>query len=439
MRAGYRMQGASYKSSTPAMMNKLLVTAIIIFCLAGAASQSRAQAARSEDISKEFEYIESVIHKGVSDGDMNMLARAHRAMSNLEMAVTSLNKPEDRILFTLAAAYNYVDLCPTAGVLSLSATTNPTGFSFDCIERAEYYFNKARSLAESSSGLSKGTVADVSFLIGIGYDRLKANLAGLNVDTKRFYDLAMNYIRKSVELGAGFDGVTAILKRILSDDYKNKPVIGDEQYNDLRRMLYFERALPQPANTAATDTSTATSTISIAKPSDDNSYIDYQWRFSVRKPDRSWQFAIRKSSNSFYLTIKKKDPAQLEGSGLNIVCRSLNETEAQMPPDKLIEKSLDLLKQAGYEIKSQKSISHNGVPAQEIISMHQYKDLIQKSAPVAGDQKQPDAAQKLVSKQYMVIAVSNNIEYIVSFNSLEAEYARIFPEYKLIANSITMF
>jgi hypothetical protein len=421
------------------MMKKLfLVFFIFVFAIVFSAA-ARAQAVRSEDISKEFEYVEGVIRKGATDGDREMLARAHRAMSNLDVAIASLEKPEDRILFTLASAYNYVELCPAAVSLSLSAPANATGFTFDCVERAEFYFNKARSIAENSKTLSVSSVADVSFLIGIGYDRLKANLAGMNVDTKRFRDLSLVYVRKSVELGAGFDGVKAILKRMPGEEYNTKQVIDGAQFNDLMRMLYSDHALPQQSAEDAAAAATDTAVINTARLSDDNSYIDYQWRFSVRKPDRTWQFAIRKSSTTFYLTIKKKDPAQLEGSGLNIVCRSLTETEAQLPQDKLIAKSLDLLKQAGYEIKSQKAISHNGVPAQEIITVHQYQELVQKAPPAPGEQKPPDTGQKLISKQYMIIAVSNNIEYIISFNSLEENYAVIFPEYKTITNSVTMF
>jgi len=44
---------------------------------------SRAQTAHTEDISKESN-MESVIQKGVSDGDMQKLAQAHVTMSNLE-------------------------------------------------------------------------------------------------------------------------------------------------------------------------------------------------------------------------------------------------------------------------------------------------------------------------------------------------------------------
>jgi len=57
-------------------------------------------------------------------------------------------------------------------------------------------------------------MADISFLVGIGYDRLKSNLASLNVDTKKFYDLALSYVKKSDELGAGFDGVRVVLNRL---------------------------------------------------------------------------------------------------------------------------------------------------------------------------------------------------------------------------------
>jgi len=224
---------------------------------------SRAQTAHTEDISKEFEYVESVIQKGVSDGDMQKLAQAHVTMSNLELAVSSLDKPEDKALFSLAAAYDYVELCPTAIVLSLSSASNPTGFSFDCQERAEYYFNRSLSYAQNAKTLSKGEMADISFLVGIGYDRLKSNLASLNVDTKKFYDLALSYVKKSDELGAGFDGVRVVLNRLAGDgEYKTKQVIDDDQYNDLHRMLYYSRSLPQPAVEAGESAAaSATSTI----------------------------------------------------------------------------------------------------------------------------------------------------------------------------------
>jgi len=418
-------------------MKKILISLILIILILCRQVSAYAQTVRAEDISKEFEYISSVISKGISDGDMEKLTQAHRTMSNLELAVASLEKPEDRILFSLAAAYNYVDLCPTAIVLSLSSTTNPTGFTFDCVDRADALFNKGRAYAEESKNLSKATMADISFLIGVGYDRLKATLSSLNVDTKRFHDLELSFFSKAAELGPGFDGVKGIVKKLSDNKYRTKPVIDDAQYNDLHRLLYLDRALPQPA-LGASSGEFATSTVSSPRASDENYFIDYQWRFSVKKPNNDWQFTIRKASNSMYLTIRKKDLTALEGSGLNIVCRAITEAESQSPPDKLIEHSIRLLKEAGYEIKSQKQISHNGLPAQEIISIHQYQELIQKTPPAAGEKK-PDSAPKLVSKQYMIIAVSNGIEYIISFNSLEEEYARIFPEYRMIANTVNMF
>jgi hypothetical protein len=436
-----RARGRSESGAEVSAMKKKLPVLVAIVVMLGvfASAAARAQAARSarpEDVSREFEYVESIIRKGVSDGDAEMLTRAHRTISNLELAIDSIEKPEDRILFMLAAGYDYVEMCPTATALSLTNAANPTGFAFNCVEQAEYYFNKAKSAAENQNGFSPATIGDVTFLIGIGYDRMKYKMAGLGVETKHFFDLEKTCLRKAAELGTGFDGVRAMLGLLSGDEYQTKQVMDDDKYAELRRMLYLSHALPQPAEDAST--AAATSTITPLPDMDENSYIDYQWRFSVRKPDKTWQFAIRKSSNSFHLTVRKKNPADLEGSGLNIVCRALTEPEAQMPRDQLIGRSIELLKEAGYDIKSQMAVTHNGVPAQEIISAHQYNELIQKTAPESGQQP-AGAAAKLVSKQYMIIAVLNNIEYIISFSSLEADYSKVFVEYRMIANTVNIF
>ncbi len=418
-------------------MKQILFTIVAVIFLSWRQAPCHAQTVRAEDISKEFEYVASVITKGISDGDMEKLTQAHRTMSNLELAVASLEKPEDRVLFSLAAAYNYVNLCPTAIVLSLSSTTNPTGFTFDCVDSADALFNKGRSYAEESKTLSKTAMADISFLIGAGYDRLKTVLSSLNVDTTRFRDLALSYFSKSSELETGFDGVKGIVKKLSDNKYLTKPIIDEEQYNDLHRLLYIDRALPQPSFRSESSDNTTPPPAS-GRAADENYFIDYQWRFSVKKPGKDWQFTVRKATNSMYLAIRKKDLTALEGSGLNIVCRATTGVEAQEPPEKLIDHSIHLLKEAGYDIKSQKQISHNGIPALEIISIHQYQELIQKTPPADGE-KPAEATVKLVSKQYMIIAVSNGIEYIISFNSLEDEYARIFPEYRMIANTVNMF
>ena len=39
----------------------------------------------------------------------------------------------------------------------------------------------------------------------------------------------------------------------------------------------------------------------------------------------------------------------------------------------------------------------------------------------------------------MIIAVLNNIEYIISFSSLEADYSKVFAEYRMIANTVSIF
>lgn len=418
---------------------KILInlTVIGVFLVAASSlSVARTAAApRPEDISKELEYIDGVVRKGISDGDMEVLARAHRTMANLDIAVESLDSPREKILFSLAIAYNYINLCPTATVLQLSESTNPTGFTFDCVERVDFYFNRSIKYAESVDKLSNTAMADISFIIGIGYDRLKANLTGIARDgTRRFYDLARSYINKSVGLGPTFDGAGNILARFDNDKYLTAPVIDDSQYNELHRLLYMNRALPSTfieKNASGVIVPPAGQGVT----ADENTFVDYQWRFSVKKPDNSWQFVIQKSTSSFHITVKK-DSQDQAGSGLNIVCRALNETEMNLTPEALISRSVSLLESAGYEIKSRRDITHNGVKAQEIISIHQYQNLIVKPP---SDEKDKQQSEPLVSKQYMIIAVSNGVEYIISFNSLESEYARIFPEYKLISNTVTMF
>ncbi len=428
------------------MRRKIPVIAAVILALGilvpvFACAQDAPPQVRPEDISKEFEYTESLIKKGVSDGDADTLARAHRTLANLELAIDSLPKPTDRILFLIAAGYDYIEMCPTATALALTNVKNPTGFIFNCVDQADYYFNKAGKAAENEKGFTTATIGDVAYLIGIGYDRMKYKMAGMGVETKRFFDLEKMYFKKAAELGTGFDGVRAILGLLSDDKYKIKQVLDEDRYSELRRMLSFSHALPQSAAGTAEGGAAGSgegSSIAPLPAADENAYIDYQWRFSVRKPDKSWQYTIRKSSNSFHLTARPKDAATLAGSGLNIVCRALSETESKMPQDKLIDRSIELLKEAGYEIKSQKPVTHNGVPAQEIISVHQYKELIQKTGPEDSD-KNKDAAQKLVSKQYMIIAVMNNIEYIISFSCLEADYSKVFAEYRMVANTVNIF
>ncbi len=410
---------------------------------AGSVQTLFSQTLKSQDVSKELDYIAGLVKKGASDGDMELIVKSYRTMSNLEIAVDGLQSKKDSALFFLAMGYNFVNICPTAIVLQLSETTNPTGFNFDCIERTKYYFDKAIKIASSENVFTPADRADIYFIVGIGYDRLKFNLANISkINSDKSYEKALNYLGKAAELGAGFEGIKTIMKRAEDDAYYKKPLIDDQQYNALNRMLYIDRALPQPEHepAATKEDDTADSTPPIAAPStkDENLYIDYQWRFMVKKPDDTWSFESRKAQATMRLTIQKKDTSSVAGSGLNIICRTLTDAEAKSNIEQLTSKSIDLLKAAGYDIKSQKMISFNGMQAQEIISTHQYQNLIQK-APLSQEKKDAEPPQNIISKQYMIIAVANNIQYIVSFNSLDSEYARIFPEYKMIANSVSFF
>jgi len=383
-----------------------------------------------EDVSKELDYIAGTIDKGISDGNMALLSKAHRTLSNLELSIKRLENDKEKVLFTISQAYDYINLCPTSIVLQLSETTNPTGFSFDCIERTEYFFQRAIWYAQSVD-MNKTTVADISFLIGIGYDQMKSNLATLSEEnTKRFHGLAMYHVKKAIEIGTGFDGAKTILKRMEDEEYKTKPVITREQYLDLHRLLYLNRVLPKPFFLSGSSQEEIEQ--SSKEPRDDkNLFIDYQWRFSAEKPGENWQFVIRKSPLSLHLSILQKDPNERIGSGLNIVCRVLPDADRKLVPEALIKRSVEMLKEAGYNIQSQKTITHSGIPSQEIISVHKYKNLVQK--------KQGQDAENIVSKQYMIITVANGIEYVISFNSLEIDYSRIFPDYKKIAASVSIF
>ncbi|HPI76544.1 MAG TPA: hypothetical protein PLK80_07390 [bacterium] len=406
-------------------------------CLALAvvfAASAGAQVPRSEDVAREIEYVNGIALKGTADGNMETIARAHRAFANLEMVVKTVPNAKDRVLFLVAIAYSYIDICPVSAALQLSSATNPSGFSFDCVERVDYYFNAAIRAAEKAEGLSGSAMADISFLIGVGYDRLRNNMKGVSEEgAERFEKMALRHFRKSVELGPGFDGVKDILSAYEKGDVKS--VVSHEKFRELHRLLYIDRALPQPAYQPGGGGNPLTPPA--ATEADENLYIDYHWRFSARKPDASWRYSVRKSQTSLHLAIEKSPPDPGSGSGLNIVCRSLSASSASMSVEAHIENSVQMLMSAGYNIASRKAITHQGLPAQEIISTHEYANIIKTTAPGgSGPDAQPS---KLVSKQYMIIVISNGIEYIISFNSLEPDFARIFPEYKMIANTVTMF
>jgi hypothetical protein len=410
----------------------------VAVCLALAlafSASAGAQVPRAEDVAREIEYVNNIAIKGTSEGDMESIARAHRAFANLEMVVKTIPNAKDRVLFLVAIAYSYIDVCPVSAALQLSSSTNPAGFSFDCVERVDYYFNAAIRAAEKAEGLSGSAMADISFLIGVGYDRLRGNMRGISEESaERFEKMALRHFRKSVELGPGFDGVRDILSAYEKGEVKS--VVSNEKFRELHRLLYIDRALPQPAYQPGGGGNPLAPSATEAA-ADENLYIDYHWRFSARKPDASWRYSVRKSQSSLHLAIEKSPPDPGSGSGLNIVCRSLSASSASLSVEAHIENSVQMLMSAGYNIVSRKPITHQGLAAQEIISTHEYSNIIKTAAPGgSGPDSQPS---KLVSKQYMTIVISNGIEYIISFNSLEPDFAKIFPEYKMIANTVTMF
>ncbi|HOY64963.1 MAG TPA: hypothetical protein PK745_17485, partial [bacterium] len=99
-------------------------------CLALAvvfAAYAGAQVPRSEDVAREIEYVNGIALKGTADGNMETIARAHRAFANLEMVVKTVPNAKDRVLFLVAIAYSYIDICPVSAALQLSSATNPSG------------------------------------------------------------------------------------------------------------------------------------------------------------------------------------------------------------------------------------------------------------------------------------------------------------------------
>ncbi len=173
--------------------------------------------------------------------------------------------------------------------------------------------------------------------------------------------------------------------------------------------------------------------------SDEDAYVDYRWRFMVRRPDDSWTFRAAPAINrhDFQLTIVKTQKTEQTGSGLNIVCHTLDAEETLIPLSTLVDKSTSLLKKAGYELVSDKQVSIKGVVARELILTHRYNELIPAKDKVQ-NQLVP-TGEKLVSRLYMLTAVSNGIHYIITFSSLEQDYSRIQGIYTAIAATIEFF
>lgn len=393
----------------------------------------------SEQISNELEFVEIILDKGIVDGDIDKLVESHRILSNLGVTLKDLNDFNKRALFTLAIGYAYVRMCPSAFFFQLSSPDNPTGFTINCVEKSMEYFTNATQFADDK--LDKTAAADTYFFAGIGIDRLKSNMSGVpGVNTDGFLKEAKENIRKAVEMGPSFEGAATILRRFDRREYIKSPVVDDKRFHELRRMLVLDETLPEPAvfhEATAENMMDVPDTPAVVE---DDTYMDYRWRFSIRRPDGTWKFTSRKDDNSLHLLIKKKKSGEQKGSGLNIICNSLENESSTLTLEQLVDKSITLLEQAGYNVDSKKITKLARLPAYEVVLTHKYNELIPVES-IMTETTAPGAvsSKSLASRQYMIVILSSGIQYTISFSSLDNEYAGIFVMYHNIVNTVKIF
>lgn len=207
-------------------------------------------------------------------------------------------------------------------------------------------------------------------------------------------------------------------------------------------MFYFDRMFPQ---TPDLDDGVTVSPVKILPQNEKQMYMDYRWRFSIQKPDDSWEFASSTTRTNLKLTILQNPKAADVRPSLTLVAHELTDEDKAQSLASLVQRSTQLLTDAGYVIESRKDdAQYQGFPASEIVLTYSYADLGVKNAPADENVPAPEANAKpetaaLDTKHYMFIVMANDIEYILSFSTLRKDYAKYFPDLKMIANTFTPF
>lgn len=441
------------------MENKIIniYLIVVMFALLAVFSACANADGISDAISGELEYAASVIRTGTRNGDVEKLAEAHRVLSNLELSLKDVPSDKERVTFTLALGYSYVDMCPSAFFLQLTKPGNSSGFTINCVEKSFKYFDDAVKKAETK--LSVTGKADACFMAGIGADRLKSNMSSApGVDTETFYDKALAYFNCAASGGTSFDGVTTILKRYSRSDYMRLPVVDDSRYEDIRRTLSLgASAFPTPSLKDGSAAPQLAATVEVGeKPAfgatkeepappviekrsvDENTYLDYKWRLLLKRPDETWKFVTGGTSQSFQLYLTKKNAMEQTGSGITVICSSAVEAGGNTL-EQVVDRSVSLLEQAGYTLKSKNKTTVSSLPAYEVVSEHRYNDLIPSESVMEPGSGSIPSSDSLVSIQNMKIIMSNGIQYIISFSSLEKDYSNSSELYGDIIKTLELF
>ncbi|MEW6202777.1 MAG: hypothetical protein AB1546_12430 [bacterium] len=450
-----------------------------------------------KEIEKEMEYTDALVTNGIKDGDMPSLEKAHRTLANLGVTVEGAGQPAMRAAIELAIAYFYVKMAQPVFLLQISSTTNPTNFRIDPIHECEYFFHKALRTAREAHAPS--VLADTYFFIGIGYDSLRASLVGFKgIKLSELHDKAVAHVRKAVSMGTSFSGSSFVLQKILSLLPEGRDAaVTEARFRELHAMLYLNASLPktvpevevttpplqthgqkdqaeqltvpeesvskEAAEGGKTDEGVeqphegmtdetlppltqavhpeSTETVKIDVPpanlqtlerketaqKGENIYIDYKWRFSVARVDASWEFYPEEiSRNQARLIVKRGEGMPKAGTGVQIAARVLSASEMRLSIEELVKKSLQVLIAAGYKVETEGKINFKGYPAYEAVLTHTSSAIGSAAAPFS-------------SKQYMLVILSSEIQYILSFNTIATEYDKVFPDLKEIVNSFIVF
>lgn len=373
------------------------------------------------NVEKELQYVDALVERGAEAGDMGLLQKAHRTLANLEVTAKEIDRPAALAAVQLATAFFYVRMSESVLLLSLSKTTNPGGFRIDPLRESEHFFHVALETARGS-GDAKLT-ADTYFFVGLGYDFLRTRLQNFpGANPRDLYEKARAHMEKSAEIGTSFPGSYAIVRRI----YRIPPespenVLDENQFIELHTLLYLQASIPRVGPLVD-------KTEAQPLEKDENVFIDYKWRFSVKRVDTSWEFHPAVTKTSLKLLIQRAAGKPRAGSGVQITARPLGETLRGKSAEEVVKQSISLLTSAGYKVDEQKRILFKGRSAYEVRLTHE-------ASPMEGG----PGDSSLKSRQYMLIMVSSGIQYILSFNAMADEYDAIHPDLMEIVNSFTPF
>ncbi len=372
------------------------------------------------DISQELKYINSLIKDSIAKADRESLLISQRAISKLEKVVDGLKNSKEKSYLYLALGYLSIKLAKEV-VLNQIDLSIKGGKEFKHpVKSVEHHFNSALNTAKN---LDKKDFGDVHFFIGLGYDFLRGKLSSISdAYASELYLKSKAHLEKSIQLGSVYGNVENVISKINNISYKTQKTIYEE--NKLEELFYL--FIPKLKRVKGVIDVTDSDKIE-GQIIEEERFVSYKWRFSIGKRN-GWKFSTTDTKAGIRVSLLKEVE---EGPKPNV-----NISAIDLPSNKISESLEDIangnlknLEQIGYVVEKKNKINFKGYEAIEaILSLSTVETQIQENTV----RNFPE------TKQYLLILVNNNIQYIINAVSISNVFDKYLEEFKQIIDTFSI-